>query len=208
MANKTFSIKEALAYGWGAAKSNLLLFAGLLVTVWVVGFIPAVINRYVTVTAVAVIIGLVFRLVQWFLQLGLFKISLQVVDGKPSAYPDLFSGGPLYVKYLIATVLYGIAVMIGVLLLIVPGVIVSLMLLFYGFLIIDKGLSPIDALKASHLVTKGAKWQLFLFGLATLGLNIVGALCLLVGLFVTVPMTLLALAHVYRKLLAQTPEVA
>src|SRR4051812_20604571 len=119
MANKTFSIKEALTYGWGAAKSNLLLFAGLLVTVWVVGFIPAVINRYVTITAVAVIIGLLFRLVQWFLQLGLFKISLQVVDGKPSAYPDLFSGGPLYVKYLVATILYGLAVLVGVVLLIV-----------------------------------------------------------------------------------------
>jgi len=51
-------------------------------------------------------------------------------------------------------------------------------------------------------VTDGAKWQILLFGLALAGVNVLGALALLVGLLFTIPMTMLATAFVYRKLAA------
>jgi|GEM_PF-4642886 len=48
------------------------------------------------------------------------------------------------------------------------------------------------------------KWQLLGFGLVMAGINILGFLCLFIGLFATIPTTLLAAALVYRKLLNQT----
>ena len=50
------------------------------------------------------------------------------------------------------------------------------------------------------------KWDLFVFGLLLIGLNIVGALALLIGLLITIPTTMIAVASVYRKLLDQ-PEM-
>jgi uncharacterized membrane protein len=48
------------------------------------------------------------------------------------------------------------------------------------------------------------KWKLLGFGIVLAIINVIGAMCLFVGLFVTVPVTLLAFSSVYRKLLSQT----
>ncbi|MGV8154618.1 MAG: hypothetical protein ACLKAO_09945 [Alkaliphilus sp.] len=72
---------------------------------------------------------------------------------------------------------------------------------FYDYFIVDRGSGPVEALKRSWRITKKATWQLCLFFLMTLGINLLGAFFLLIGLFVTVPTTLLAFAYVYRKLL-------
>ncbi len=200
MTTKAFSKKEALQFGWNTMKTNVGFFIGLLLIVWAISVIPGIINNFVKVTAVALIVAIVFRFIQWFLEIGLIKISLAFVDGKTPAIPELFSGKEVYWKYVGGTILYGLIVFGGILLLIVPGIIWSIQFFFYSYLIVEKGMKPIDALKASSAMTKGHKWELFLFGLITLGVNLLGALCLLVGLFATVPTTLVALATIYRKL--------
>ena len=60
--------------------------------------------------------------------------------------------------------------------------------------------APSSAMKESWRITKGHKWQLVLLFLALLGINLLGILALVVGIFVTVPITMLAFAHAYRTL--------
>jgi uncharacterized membrane protein len=74
------------------------------------------------------------------------------------------------------------------------------MLLFSGFLVIDRGLGPIQALKESHRITQGYKWTLFVFCLLLVLVNLAGLLALVVGIFVSAPVSLLALTHAYRVL--------
>ncbi|MEA3324328.1 MAG: hypothetical protein U9Q37_04220 [Euryarchaeota archaeon] len=71
-------------------------------------------------------------------------------------------------------------------------------------MIVDKGLGPIDALEKSSEITIGVKWDLFIFGILLGILNLMGFACLVVGLFVTIPVTMVAMAFVYRKLLPET----
>jgi uncharacterized membrane protein len=99
-----------------------------------------------------------------------------------------------------ATLLQGIIIVVGFILIIVPGIIAALMLCFTQLLVVDRKLGPLEALKESYHMTKGHLLQLFLFMLSLILLNIVGAILLLVGLLVTVPITLLAIAHVYMKI--------
>jgi uncharacterized membrane protein len=61
-------------------------------------------------------------------------------------------------------------------------------------------LGPVEALKQSGALTQGAKWNLFLFGLLLCGVNLLGALVLLIGLFATIPTTMVATAYAYRRL--------
>jgi uncharacterized membrane protein len=89
---------------------------------------------------------------------------------------------------------------VGVPLLVVLAVILSLMLLFSGFLVIDRGLGPIQALKESHRITQGYKWTLFVLCLLLVLVNLAGLLALIVGIFVSAPVSLLALTHAYRVL--------
>ena len=122
-------------------------------------------------------------------------------------FADLFSCFPLFFKFLFSYILYSLIVCGGYVLLIIPGIIWGIKFWFFDYFVIDKWLGPVEALKKSYGITTGVKWNLFVFFLAVIGINLLGALCLLIGLFVTIPTTMVATAFVYRKLLAQTETV-
>lgn len=62
------------------------------------------------------------------------------------------------------------------------------------------GADILESLPKSTKLTHNAKWRLALFVLAIIALNLVGLAALVVGLLVTIPITLLAFAHIYLKL--------
>ena len=64
-------------------------------------------------------------------------------------------------------------------------------------------MGPIEAIKTSGAITKGSKWDLLLFVLFVFVINLVGAVFLGVGLFITVPITSVATAFIYQKLANQ-----
>ena len=64
-----------------------------------------------------------------------------------------------------------------------------------------------DSLKKSSVLTSGIKMNLFLFALLLVVINIAGALALIIGLFATIPTTIMATVFVYRKLLSQAPGI-
>ena len=103
-------------------------------------------------------------------------------------------------KYLGASILAWLAFALGLVLLIVPGIIFGLMFMFATILVIDRELGPIEAMRESNRVTRGHKWTLLGLVLVLALVNLLGALALFVGLLVSVPVTMLALMHVYRIL--------
>jgi uncharacterized membrane protein len=72
--------------------------------------------------------------------------------------------------------------------------------MFFSYFVVDQELGPIEALKRSAEITQGVKGDLFLLGLALGGINLLGAVALLIGLFATIPTAMLATAFVYRRL--------
>ena len=204
-----FSKSEAIRFGWNTMKSNLGFFVGLLIIAGLIYYLPGIIAELLKEKAP--IISFIITITSWVLslviQMGLIKIALRFSNNEKGEFADLFSCFPLFFKYLFASLLYGLIVIGGIILLIIPGIIWGIKFQFFSYFIVDKGLGPIEALKRSSTITKGAKWDLFLFGLLVWLINLLGALCLLVGLFATIPTTGVAMAFVYHKLLAQT-EIA
>jgi hypothetical protein len=137
------------------------------------------------------------------MQIGWTKICLLLSRDQEPAVSELFSNGSLFITYILASICYGLAVMGGFLLLIIPGIIFSIMLGLYVYFIIDKNMGPLESLRASSALTKGVRWQLLLFGLLLTLFNLAGLLCLLVGLIFTIPATAVAMAYVYDQLLKQ-----
>lgn len=209
MATKKFSKSEALRFGWTTMKNNLGFFIGLIIVAGLIIIIPYFISGLTSKDApvISLIITIVCIVLQLIIGMGLIRISLKFADNDKAELGDLFACLPMFFKYLGGSILYGLIIIGGLILLIVPGIIWAIKFCFFGYFIIDKELGPIEALKRSSIITKGAKWDLFLFGLLTIGINILGVLALLIGLFATLPTTMVAYAFVYRKLLAQT-EIA
>ncbi len=202
---KTFSIKEALSFGFKTAKENFFFWAGTLLFLFVVGFLANWIsdktNLYVSGIA-SLMVGLIIAAVSIILKLGLLRIALDFAEQEKPSFSRLFSQHPLFFKYALALIIYNILVAVGLIIFIFPGIILAVGLMFYSYLIIDLGLGPIKALKKSWAISRGVKWRLFGFSILAGLINILGALLLLVGLLITLPTTLIATAYVYRKLLA------
>lgn len=201
-----FSIGEAVRFGWAVAKRNVGFFFVLLVILAIVNGIPSRIQQSAMETApfVAFLFGLVSFVVGQITGIGVTKITLRFVDGERPRYDDLYTLYPLFFKYLFATILYGLIVFAGLILLVVPGIIWAVRYSQYGFLVVDKSMAPMESLRTSAEMTRGSRWNLFLFGLVLFGVIIVGALALLIGLLWAVPTAMVAAAFVYRKLLGAT----
>ena len=196
-------IGASIRYGWGVTKANLSLIivlanAGALAT-----GIPSGIAESLERPAPA--LSALFRLASSILSIvvgiGAVRISLRMHDGQEVMLRDLFAvDWSTFWRYLVATILYSLIVAVGLVLFVIPGIIFAVRYLLFGYFIIEKGARPVEALTRSSAATEGVRWDLFVFVLALVLLNILGALLLLIGLLVTVPISYLAAARIYRTL--------
>lgn len=197
------SVSEALRFGWETFKKRpgILIggFVGAMIASGVVsGILTPAEGAEVGFTGVLMIIASV--VIGILIEIGMLTFAIRAHDSIETVkINDLWNPTPLW-PYMLGQLLVGVIVLIGFLLLVVPGVILMLGLLFSSYLIVDKKKGPIEAIKESWRITDGHKWQLLLFVLAIVGINLLGLLALLVGLLVTIPVSALAAVHVYRFL--------
>lgn len=186
-------------------EKQLWFFIGLLIVVGLTYIVPDIVAELAKEDAplLAIIVTLARGVIFLEVQMGLIKITLKFCDNGKGEFADLFSCFPLFFKYLVGTILYGLIILGGTILLIVPGIIWGIKFQFFSYFIVDKRLGPIEALKRSSAITKGAKWDLFLFDLLLLFINLAGVIFLYIGSFATIPTTMVAMAFVYRKLEAE-----
>jgi len=205
MTEKQFSIKDALRFGWKTTIQNFGLFLGILI---VAGIIEVVPNLLSMVTDDAVLltftIGVVFSILSIIIQMGFINITLRFSRGETAQFADLFSVFHLFFAYLGASILYALMILGGFLLLIIPGIIWAIKYQFFPYVILDQGLGPVAALRRSGEITHGVKVKLFVFGLVLAIMNLLGFLALVIGVFVTIPLTMVATAFVYRSLSMRT----
>lgn len=203
MEQKQFLIGEALKKGWIGFKENMLFFFLFFLSAALIGGGIAYAASLLQITEpyISNVLSIVFQTVfSTILGMALYRISLQIVDGKKPTWHNVFEDFNKFFNYYFGSLFYGICVGIGLLLLIVPGVYLSLKWLFWPLNVVDKGMGPIESLKESSKQTEGIKWDLLGLFIVTILINVLGVLCLLIGMFVALPVTMIAWAHIYRKI--------
>lgn len=198
---QTFGIGEAVGYGWSKVKAHFFFLWMMLGTVWLVAFVLDLLQKGAgKETLIGTLLGLIAIAVGFIMQLGLIRAYLNLDDGTESKLDVLLSQRHLAWRYFGAMIIYGIAVVIGLILLVIPGIYIALKYQFFGYLIVDKNLGAVEALKKSAELTVGVKWKLIGFSMTIVLLNLLGVIALLIGLFVTIPMSVMAYVYVYRTL--------
>ena len=130
---------------------------------------------------------------------GVYKMAVKQVRGEPIAFGDIFSGGGTFLSMLGFNIVFGLAVGIGFVLLIIPGLIVTALLLPAYALIAD-GESISTAISRSIDGMKQDLWSGVGF-VVVLGLLIlVSVLPCFLGLLATYPMNFLIAALAYRDM--------
>ena len=221
-----FSASSALRFGWETFKKRPWLFVGAFVLVAIAQVVVEGLSRAADAPFGGAdadhtfLGGLVSLALNTLISMGVTAFGLAAHDNPetvelsalwhPRPFWKYFGLTILFALMIVACFLLGLALVavlgletglaIGIPLLGVLGVIVSLMLILSGFLVIDRGLGPIQALQESHRITRGYKWSLFGLSLLLFLIILAGLLALVVGVFVAAPVALLALAHAYRVL--------
>lgn len=202
MDSQGFSVGEMVKKGWRLMRRHMAFFIGFLIIYIGITIIPGLIESFYPhlFWGAQVAIKVIFYFLSLLLWIGFIKSALKVVDGNRPTYADLVSGLPVIVQFFIASIIYGLIVLVGLVLLIFPAAIWGSRYFLWSFLIVDKGVGPITALEMSGEMTMGVKWDVFMLSIATTIIVILGMLCFLVGWFVALPAATLAQVVMYRKL--------
>lgn len=204
-------IGPAFSSAWATFKAHAGFFIGVYILASIIVGIPYIITVALSANdmgAAAFIFNIITLIVASIIGVGMTTIALSALDNKPLSVGMLFSNMPRLGSYILATILVGIIVMVGTFLLIIPGIYLAIRLTFWPYFVVDKGMSAIDAIKGSWRMTSGRFFDVFVFGLACLGLAILGAIPLGLGWLVVMPLVLLASAQLYRLLTRAPAPVA
>lgn len=218
---REFSYKEPLKYGASAFIDNFWLFVEAGILLGVIGLLSVIagfawfgslsnlaesltakshldtIKRlYETIrfTVPFVLFLAILIVLWWLLHAGVVRLYLHVFDNKSPRVSDIFKFDVSYLKYLIVLILYDTLVIMGLLLLIVPGIYIALNYYAAQYLVIDKNMGILESFSKSSEYTDGLKANLFLFEI------LLGIISFAIGMnfFTFVPLAL-ARVFVYRR---------
>lgn len=191
----------AISYGWNGFTRNagaLILIAVVVVVVYV--GLSVVGQLFLDSWLIMLTWNILTTVVSLILAMGLIRAALAVVDGRTPEVGMLFQTEG-FVPYLVASILVGLAVGVGFLLCIIPGLILAFLFAFYGYAIVDGRTDDgIEAMKMSWQLVSANVGSLLLLFLLVLLINLL-AVCSFGLLFVvTYPITAIAVAYAWRRL--------
>jgi uncharacterized membrane protein len=157
------------------------------------------------VTIVGFIVG---QIIGAYFQVGLTRAWILAARGGTPTFGMPFIGFDRFLPVVASTFLLLLAVAVGMVLLIVPGIVLALGLQFASYYIVDANMGPIDALSASWRATRGQKGMLFAFGLVGGALAAAGLIACCVGAAVTVPLFYVAHAIIFTRISGRAPATA
>ncbi len=132
---------------------------------------------------------------------GLAVFFLNLIRKQDIRYERLFDGYKDFVRIFLAEFLLTLATVIGFILLIIPGIIISTGLCMTSYILKDdKEISAMDALMKSWQMTNGHKMRLFWLGLSFIGWIILCFCTLGIGFILLFPYMETTFAHFYEDI--------
>jgi uncharacterized membrane protein len=207
-----FSPGSAIRYGWETFKQRPWFFVGatfiIAILYAVAGGIGSGIDSLFGGSAEQPTIAgsIVNYALGALISMGVTAFYLAAHDNPEAAeFSMLWHPQPFW-KFLGTSILVTLAIIVGFVLLIVPGIIAMLFFMFSTLLVIDRGLGPVEAMKESMRITAGYRWPLLGLVCLLLLILLAGALALMVGLLIAMPVTTVAFVHAYRVLSGRTGQ--
>lgn len=210
---------QAMKYGWTAFTRNAAPFLVLSAVYLVIGLSANLASNLITTGSVtgfgesdpspdigemlgrqAVGLGLSFvaSFISWLIGVAMMRGALDVVDTGRTDLGAMFtriSWGSVVGAALLTT----LAIWVGLVACILPGVVIGFLLWFVLPAVVD-GESATGSLSASVRFTTGHLGETLLFFLLTIAISIAGACACGVGLLVAIPVLMIGMAYTWRVL--------
>jgi hypothetical protein len=138
------------------------------------------------------------QVISIFLGLGLTRIGLNLVSGKPVEVSMLFGEGRKLLRAICASILFGIMMFVGLILFIIPGIYVALRFGQYMNAIVDRDMGIMESLAYSSSITKNNRFNLCQLALLSFFIVLAGFIALVVGVIFAGPVAWLSWLVAYR----------
>ncbi|MBA3782087.1 MAG: hypothetical protein H0X12_09590 [Nocardioides sp.] len=222
-----WDLGEALTYGWNKLQSNisqlvlamLVLFVGVVATVVMVGVLQWLLldsgeaefnastgevridegSGFLTVLVVNALISALALVVLQVFASGLIRGALGITEGREFKTAEMLKTDKIWPVF-VTSLIVGALTFAGTLLCYVPGLVVGFLTSYSLYFVLDKGLAPTDAVKASVSLVKDNIGPALLWYVVGGFVALAGLLACGVGALLTVPVVLIGTAYTYKML--------
>jgi len=139
------------------------------------------------------------------LAIGMHMYCVKRMMGRQAEFSDLFRGFDYFIPGLVASLLICLFTGAAALLCLIPGLIVAAMYKFTYLFIFDKRMDFWPAMQASHGVVRNDYFGFTMFLLLLVLINLLGVICFVVGVFITIPLSFAAITAAYREIVGFDP---
>jgi hypothetical protein len=200
---RKFILSDVLRVSWKGLISQIWLLAGLLIGYVIVSlaltiFIPAPMQG--TISPSGLVIAFFSLVLSLLFSLGYIQNMFQTLDGEEPQFSAYGQQARKIITFLVAGLIYGVIIIVGLALLVLPGIYLAIRLQFYLAAIVEEDTGIVASLKRSWKITKGQTKPLVLLLLVIIGFTVLGLAFFGVGIFVTYPLAGLMYCCAFRKL--------
>ncbi|QRY79428.1 hypothetical protein JVX91_28340 [Pseudomonas sp. PDNC002] len=214
-----FSIEALIKDAWARVSGTKgLIVAGFLVYIVVVqavsfvlglilgvGYVASGTEPGIGATIVQMVVGILAGTVGYPFLAGINMLGIRRAAGQPVSFNEMFSHFGQFVPLLITGLVMTVLIYIGMLLLVLPGIYLSIAYILAIPLVVERKLSPWQALETSRKAITQHWFKVFgLF--VVLGLiMMVSAIPLGIGLVWTLPLVIISVGGLYRTIFGVLP---
>lgn len=193
---------SAYSFGWHRMKKfflDLFLIMIIVFVAWIpLGMIQSLDGHQTPGGVLLRIFSLAYLLLLFALiDYGSAFVFLKAVRNEKFEVKDMFLSFENYLNVVLANLLVWAIIAIGIFLLVVPGIIFACRLAFVKYLVMEKKMDPVEAVKESWRMTTGHAWNIFLIGFLAIPIGIAGLICFGVGIIPAVMWIRSAFATMY-----------
>lgn len=214
--NVRTDLGSILNYSFALWQQNLGLLVGAFVVIIAVGMVFSYGSQAMAMVlrrggqqevaiAVDVLTSIAGQLVQMYLSIGVVQLMLKLARHQRAEFSDVFGGGSRFLPVLGVSILFGLAVFGGLILLIIPGIILALMWWPCYYLVVDGKASVGESFGLARTITQGNMGTTFLVWLLGLGISALGFLVCCVGIIPAAPLVAMLYVVAYLMMSGQIP---
>lgn len=213
-----FRIGDVIEESWRLVKGAktvlflgfLIFYAAMLAASWIVGFALGKLGvsgdaGFGITYLLQVVISVIAAMVSYPLLAGVNMAGIRRAAGQPLSFNELFSHFGRAGAIILAALLVTLLVYVGYALLLIPGIYLSIAYMFALPLIVERGLSPWEAMEVSRKAVSQHWFKIFGLYLLLSLIMLVAALPLGIGLVWVVPLTIISTGVLYRIIFGVLP---
>ena len=195
-------VGSSYSNGWRRLWKHFLMLFLIGIIYVMISFVPSVFNVGLEMGDAGAAVASIFSLAYGILLTGPigYGVSfayLKAARNDPLDLKDMFEVFHNYWNAVLASLLVTIIIGIGFVLLIIPGIIFACKLVFTPYLVVDRKMEVIEAIKESWRMTGGHAWTVFFIGLLAIPIGIAGLICFGVGVIISIMWVTLTFASLY-----------